>query len=507
MAECIELTALSFAAGLQIESAVKVPSPPPVKTKTPVPSVEELDAIELSDHGNLVHRPYEATLSPAGAETHAQVSYRAANDLESSQPPTPLQDRVTLLAPSWNYPAMNKWRVLAACLVYFGNGMNDSAPGALIPYIEKWYHIGYAVVSLIWISNAAGFILSAFFTDAILGALGRAKSLMLSELIMIVGYIIIACSPPFPVVVVAYLILGFGNALNLALNNVFCANLANSTVMLGAAHGSYGIGGIVAPIIATLMVTNGIHWARFYLITIGVRCLCFCFSGWAFWDYENESTTQLANSLRQVASHQAAQEEEPNKLRLLGRALRNRVTVIGALFIFAYQGAEVSESGWFISYLISDRHGDPAHVGYVTSGFWAGITLGRFTLTHLAHRVGEKRFVFCTGLGVIAFQVLAWQIPNVIGDAVAVSILGLLLGPLYPCAQTIFTRLLPANIQTTSISFIASAGSSGGALVPFIVGLLAQSAGTFVLHPVCIGAYALMLACWLALPAVRKRSD
>ncbi|RAL01103.1 uncharacterized protein BO80DRAFT_70260 [Aspergillus ibericus CBS 121593] len=38
------------------------------------------------------------------------------------------------------------WRLASACLMNFGNGMNDSAPGALIPYIEEDYEIGYAVI-------------------------------------------------------------------------------------------------------------------------------------------------------------------------------------------------------------------------------------------------------------------------------------------------------------------------------------------------------------------------
>ena len=50
-------------------------------------------------------------------------------------------------------------------------------------------------------------------------------------------------------------------------------------------------------------------------------------------------------------------------------------------------------------------------------GFWAGITLGRFILTHLAHRVGEVRFVYALGVGATIFQILAWFIPNVMGDA------------------------------------------------------------------------------------------
>ena len=133
-------------------------------------------------------------------------------------------------------------------------------------------------------------------------------------------------------------------AVTIALNNVFCANLANSTVILGTSHGSYGIGGIVGPLAATALASNGVHWSRFYLIVIGVRIFNLAATGWAFWDYENEGQNQFTNSLQQIASRQAAVEMgKPSKSQLVGRALKNRTTLIGALFIFAYQGAEVSE--------------------------------------------------------------------------------------------------------------------------------------------------------------------
>jgi fucose permease len=175
--------------------------------------------------------------------------------------------------------------------------------------------------------------------------------------------------------------------------------------------------------------------------------------------------------------------------------------------LVAYQGAEVSISGWVISYLINYRGGDPAQVGYVTSGFWGGITLGRFVLSHAASRVGEKLFVYVLVAGSIGLQLLVWFIPNVVGDAVAVALLGLLLGPVYPASQTIFSRLLPRNIQVSSISFISSAGSSGGAVAPFMTGLLAQAVGTYVLHPICVALFAVMIGCWFSLPRVAKRSE
>ena len=501
------------------EPAVAVPAL--IKSHNRGPSIEELDSIELPNYG-LTKGQSGTLITPAkgvSATQHAEFvanSQTTPNELEASPPQSPTFEgsTATSIVPSFWYPAMNRWRVLAACLIYFGNGINDAVNGALIPSMEEHYHIGYALVSLIFVANAVGFLIAAPTSNALASALGRSKCLMLSEVMMLVGYVIIVSTPPFPAVVVAYLFLGFGCALNLALNNVFCANLANSTVLLGAAHGAYGIGGTIAPIIATAMVSNGVLWSRFFLLTISLRVTCFFFAGWAFKDYEREGINGYTNSPEThptTTRNQARQNNNtntpPSKLHLLRRALSNRTTLIGALFIFSYQGAEVSESGWFISFLIDYRSGNPSRVGYVTAGFWAGITLGRFTLTHLASRIGEKRFVAGLTIGVIVFQLLAWFIPNVIGGAVAVSFLGFLLGPAYPCATTVFARLLPAEVQMSAIAFVTTAGSSGGAVVPFTTGILAQAVGAWVLHPMCVGFFVVMLGCWVGLPKVRKREE
>jgi fucose permease len=58
-----------------------------------------------------------------------------------------------------------------------------------------------------------------------------------------------------------------------------------------------------------------------------------------------------------------------------------------------------------------------------------------------------------------------------------------------------------------AISFVSSAGSSGGAVVPFLTGLISQASGTWVLHPICIGFFVVMLGCWAALPRLRKRTE
>jgi len=71
---------------------------------------------------------------PSEAETPV-----APNDLEMSRPATPTQGigGFEAIQSVWS-PPMNRYRMLAICTMSFCTGLNDSAPGALIPYIESY---------------------------------------------------------------------------------------------------------------------------------------------------------------------------------------------------------------------------------------------------------------------------------------------------------------------------------------------------------------------------------
>ncbi|EHY59330.1 hypothetical protein HRR83_001397 [Exophiala dermatitidis] len=503
------MAAQTFGAFITHESDPSSPlaGPPRIvprdKITAAAPSEYELNELQWGRRLNGPQRDYSRDTSPIGRSLP-----QTPGELEQSQPPTPKRDQAVdaLIQSAWN-PPKNRWRLASASLAFFLMGINDAATGALIPYVEEQYSIGYAIVSLIFVTNAVGFISMAPVSQMIEARLGRARSLMISMTLLSIGYLAIICTPPFPVIVVAFYFMGCGMALFLAMTNAFIVNLLNGTVILGFCHGLYGLGGIVSPLMATAMVSHGVHWAYFYAIPLSLSLSSIIFVGWSYRGFENDTAVRLLTSLERTASRQASALGEPTKLQLLKRALKNRTTLLGATFIFFYQGSEVAISGWVISYLIHYRKGDPSQVGNVTSGFWAGITVGRFVLTHFAHKMGEKLSVMLLIIGAAVFQLLVWLVPNIIGNAVAESIVGLFLGPVYPCATALFSRLLPRSIQISSLSVVTSMGSSGGALVPFITGLLAQKLGTVVLHPIALISFAAMSVAWLLLPRVTKPTE
>ncbi|KAM0350123.1 hypothetical protein ACHAPU_003286 [Fusarium lateritium] len=423
------------------------------------------------------------------------------NDLEMSRPNTPDSsiEAVEVVPTIWN-PFMNRFRLLFGCLAQLGNALSDGAAGALIPYMEKYYNIGYATVSLIFVGQALGFITAAVFLDVLRAKLGRAKLLGLAQALVTLAYIPIICGAPFVVIVFSYFFIGFSISVNVAIGNLLFGGLRNGTFMLGILHGTYGIGGIIGPLIATALVTAAdTVWNRYYIITCALGALTFALGTWSFWTYEKEMTpTARQREMAQVG------ESMMNSMFV---GIKMPIVFLGSLFIFAYQGAEVSISGWVISFLINDRDGDPSSVGYVTAGFWAGITIGRFVLSAPAQRIGERRLVYGLTIGALAFEFLVWFVPNIVGNAIAVSIVGLLLGPIYPCAAAVFLRSMSRRQALSGIGTISACGSAGGAVAPFITGLLAQAVGTFVLHPIVIFLFLVMLLCWYFLPAEDKRTE
>jgi hypothetical protein len=95
---------------------------------------------------------------------------------------------------------------------------------------------------------------------------------------------------------------------------------------------------------ATAMVTRGsLLWSRYYLLTLSMSVFNLGFAAWSFWNYEAESGQPLITASNQNAPKQWTQMKE--NLSNMVKSFKSKTVILGALFIFAYQGAEVSISG------------------------------------------------------------------------------------------------------------------------------------------------------------------
>jgi fucose permease len=169
----------------------------------------------------------------------------------------------------------------------------------------------------------------------------------------------------------------------------------------------------------------------------------------------------------------------------LWAALRLRVVLLGAAFLAIYVGLEISLGNWGFAFLTEVRGQDVLLAGYAVSGYWLGLTIGRFTLNRLAARAGigvAGLTAWCL-VGIVVFGVLVWLIPSAIVASSGLFVLGFFLGPLFPTMIAAVPHLTPAPLVATAIGILVGLSAAGGALFPWLAGTVYQHLGGGTLLP------------------------
>ncbi|OAQ67685.1 major facilitator superfamily transporter [Pochonia chlamydosporia 170] len=422
-----------------------------------------------------VRTPAEAEIGPSDGD---------------GEPPADAQSQVE----RWNYPRSNVFKLGFAFLSFVIAGMNDGAVGALIPYLEKYYDLNYTVISLIFLTPFAGYSLAAFTNARIHVAFGRRGVAIMAPLCHIITYAVLASHPPYPALVVANAISGFGNGLTDACFCAWVGAMDKANAIQGFLHSCYSLGALFAPLIATSMVvTAGLPWYNYYYVMIGISFLELVGLTAAFWD--KPGSVYRAEHTNDSESSGAGTRE----------AIKSKVTWLCAAFFFTYMGVEVGLGGWVVTFMLKVRHATPYASGISGSGFWAGMTLGRAALGFVTERYGERicltiYLAICLGL-----ELLFWLVPQFVVSAVAVAFLGFFLGPMFPGAVMVTAKLLPKRIHVSAIGFAMALGGTGGTVFPFIIGAVASSAGVKVLQPIVLALIVVVTVVWLSFPRIRKR--
>ncbi|KAJ6171765.1 hypothetical protein N7470_000832 [Penicillium chermesinum] len=383
---------------------------------------------------------------------------------------------------------INMYRTFATLWSFLVMGANDAAYGALIPYLETYYHLSYTIVSLIFLSPLVGYTLAAFFNQRIHTAFGQRGIALMGPGCHLLAYIVNCIHPPYPVLVISFVFAGFGNGVEDGAWNAWIGNMANANELLGVLHGLYGAGAVLSPLVATSLITRAnVPWYYFYYIMVGCAAIELVTCTVCFWQATG-------------ADFRAKTAAEQNKGGLKDALLTMpsaRVTWLCSLFLLGYVGVEVALGGWIVTFMIQIRHGAAFASGMVATGFWLGITVGRFILGFVTppHRRED---------GYLTFGLVLWLVPQFYASAVAVSLQGFFLGPLFPGAVVMVTKLLPRHLHVSSIGFAAAFGGSGAAILPFAVGALAQAKGVQVLQPFIIGLSGAIFLAWIGLPRVSK---
>ncbi|KAF4871893.1 Bypass of stop codon protein 6 [Colletotrichum siamense] len=434
----------------------------------------------------------------------------------------------------WDFPRINIAKLGAIFWCFLLLGSNDSSYGVLIPQIEEYYGITYLQVSLIFLSPVLGFIMSTVSNHAVHLRYGKRGVIIMAGTCHVTAYLVGCFHPPFPVLIVVYILVGLGSGAKTAAWNSFVGGFNKSNELLGLLHGFYGLGATITPVTASALFSQGWHWYQVYYVLVAMAASEFILTlslfypqnGKAYREEIGESRGQQETievplqamplgenagrpPMRRNPSSRVFKAANSFKTSNTWNCLKNRVVLVCSAFLLAYVGSEVALGGWLVTFMIDVRGGSAFASGLTASGFWAGITVGRIILGFVTGRVfkSEKHAVTVYLVCAIIMQLLYWLIPNFISSAIIVAFLGFFLGPVFPAVIVCLSRLLPQRMRVSAIGICSAIGASGASVIPFMVGAIAQAKGVAVLQPIILSVLAVCFLLWLLIPGLPLRTS
>lgn len=349
--------------------------------------------------------------------------------------------------------------MVIACCMYFGLGIVVGTHGPVLPELAANTGSTLAAVGTFFTAFFLGALVAQLIAGPLNDRFGQRPVLLVGLVLLGLGELGLTLSNALVLLWASALITGFGAgpiqvSLTLLITELFperrsaVMNLLNVFFGIGATAGP-AMAGLSLRMIETAFPVLWFGAALFILLIAAVPRITI--------------VKQAGKDIVPVAAS-------------LQFDLLPAVLLLGT-FLLLYVGTETGVGGWTTAYLDQTTNLPTAMATFVAAGFWLALTLGRLIAVPLSTRISSHTLLLGSLAGaLVGATLLANSTGDILLSTIAVLVLGVCLGPVYPTAIAVTTtRFREATGTVTSI--VIAIGSLGGMLLPWLQGVLMERSG------------------------------
>jgi len=350
-------------------------------------------------------------------------------------------------------------KLLPVLFAFFIMGFVDVV-GIATNYVKKDFSLSDTLANLLPMMVFLWFLVLSVPTGLFMNRIGRKRAVLISNGITILAMVIPLVSYRFPVLLIAFALLGIGNtiiqvAINPLLTNVVSGEKLTSRITLG--QFIKAIASFLGPVIASFSARFFHDWKTIFLVFAIVTAL---------------STLWLM--LTPIKEEKA--EGKTSSFRACFAILKDRQILLFFLGIVGVVGIDVGLNTT-IPKILTERIGMPLEqAGYGTSLYFIARTIGTFIGAILLTHISGRKYFLLNMMGAIAAMVFLLFTGYLPAIWIVIFILGFTIANVFPI---LFSAALQRNPDHyNEVSGLMVMGISGGAFITFVVGLAADIAGT-----------------------------
>jgi fucose permease len=325
-----------------------------------------------------------------------------------------------------------------------------------VSYVKQDFGLNDKLANLLPMMVFVWFALLSLPTGILMGKIGRKKTVLLSAVITALAMLIPLLGYTFPLVLLAFALLGVGNtilqvSLNPLLTNVVPESRVTSTMTLGffiKATSSF-----LGPVIVGVAASAFGNWKLVFPIYAGATLLSFA---WLLSIPIKETPVGKGSATGKIFS-----------------ILKNKAILVFFSIILLSVGFDIGLMTATPKYLL-ERCSMPLEQGGLgCSLYYAARTVGTFIGAILLVKISPRKFLITTMIAAVAVFAALMLIGNSWVIMGSITLLGLLCANVFVIALS--CALKEDSSKTNEISALMITGIAGGALLPPLMGAIADA--------------------------------
>lgn len=340
-------------------------------------------------------------------------------------------------------------------LGFISLGMAAASLGPTLPGLADQVGVQISQMGLLFSARSVGFLLGALLAGRLFDRLPGHRLLTLALFGVALMMALVPVASSFWVITAVFFLLGLSESgIDVGSNTliVWVHGKAVGPYMNGL-HFFFGVGSFLAPVIIAQVIPlpGGMQWAYWILALLMLPAVLYI---------SRIPSPTMPETAREAVSG----------------LINWPVVGLIALFFFLYSGAEIAYGGWIYTYAIATDTGTISSAAYLTSLFWASLTLGRLLGIPIAARLRARVILFIDLIGCLVSMALMLLAPDsTFVIWVGTICLGLFMASIFPTTLTLAERNTNVSGSVTSYFFVGA--SLGGMTIPWFIGRQFEQSG------------------------------
>lgn len=341
-------------------------------------------------------------------------------------------------------------------------------------YVKQDFALSDTLSNMLPMMVFIWFAILSIPTGYLMNSIGRKKTVLLSSVITAVAMLLPLASYTFPMILIAFALLGIGNtilqvSLNPLLMNVVAPDRITSSLTLGQLIKA--ICSFLGPVLVAFAASSFGDWKLIFPLYAAATILSLV------WLLLTPITEQII-----------PRGERPKSDSSILALLKNRTILLYFTVIIMLVGFEIGLMTVLPKYLL-EKIGMPlTESGFALSIYYIARTAGAFAGAIILAKVSNRRFFVVSMLLAVVAMIGIMGFGNVWGIYASVFVIGAAASNIFAIAFGLAMQHKPES--SNQISSLMITGVAGGALIPPIMGVVADASNqsmSLLVPLICLG--------------------